>query len=93
MDNRYSIVDFLNSDLVNGLSNLSQFYNIYQSTKAGTYAQMNNDLAKQTNEIESKLDEQTSEIVSNIMERVSKIEEQNTKILEMLESVIKYAKK
>lgn len=88
MLNNKSIIDILNSDLINGISNLSQFYNIYQSTKAGTYAQMNHDLSLQTNEIEKKLDEQTNQIVSQIIEHVKEISLQNKKIIKLLEEVV-----
>lgn len=89
MGNINTIVEILNSDLINGAVNLSQFYNIYQSTKAGTYSQMNHDLSLQTNEIEKRLDEQTNQIVSQIVEKVNTIEYQNKIIINLLKKVVK----
>lgn len=80
---------FLNSDIVNGLANASQFYNIYQSTKAGTYAQLNNELQNQTKELESKLDSQTSEILNRTLELLQKNVEQNELIIQQNEQILK----
>lgn len=55
-----NILDIANSDLINGLSNIAQFYNIYQSTKAGTYAKLNNVLSQileELKDINSKMKE------------------------------------
>lgn len=55
-----NILDIANSDLINGLSNIAQFYNIYQSTKAGTYTKLNNVLSQileELKDINSKMKE------------------------------------
>lgn len=84
-----NIFNFLNSDIVSGLANASQFYNVYQSTKAGTYAQLNNDLQRQTQEIENKLDTQTNEILNKTIELLQKAIEQNEIIISQNENIIK----
>ena len=84
-----NIFNFLNSDIVSGLANASQFYNVYQSTKAGTYAQLNNDLQRQTQEIENKLDAQTNEILNKTVELLQKTIEQNELIIRQNENIIK----
>lgn len=83
-----SIVEFLNSDLVSGIANASQFYNIYQSTKAGTYAQLNHDLDKQTHEIESKLDQQTIDIVQKLIQEIKSNSKQNEIIIKQNEDIL-----
>ena len=55
-----NILDIANSDLINGLSNIAQFYNIYQNTKAGTYVKLNNVLSQileELKDINSKMKE------------------------------------
>lgn len=84
-----NIFGFLNSDIISGLANVSQFYNIYQSTKAGTYAQLNNDLQKQTQEIENKLDTQTNEILNKTVELLQTSIEQNKIIIKQNKDIIK----
>lgn len=79
-----NLFSFLNGDFVSGLANASQFYNIYQSTKAGTYAQMNNELNKQTDKIEHDLDVQTMNILDATLEHLEKIEKQNEEIIFLL---------
>lgn len=79
----------LNSDIVNGLANASQFYNIYQSTKAGTYAQLNNELQNQTRELESKLDSQTAEILNKTLELLQTNIKQNEFIISQNEEILK----
>lgn len=75
-----NILDIANSDLINGLSNIAQFYNIYQSTKAGTYAKLNNDIVSQTATIENDLDVQTQYILSKTLEELKDI---NSKMKEV----------
>lgn len=83
-----NILDIANSDFINGLSNIAQFYNIYQSTKAGTYAQLNHDLHLQTSAIESQLDIQTNNILERTIEAINRTEEQNKIIIAQNEKII-----
>lgn len=82
------ILDFANSDLVAGLANISQFYNIYQSTKAGTYAQLNHDMDKQTDILERDLDKQTQQILEEVVKEIRKSHIQNDKIIKQNEDII-----
>jgi hypothetical protein len=88
INNINDILDFANSNLVSGLANISQFYNVYQSTKAGTYAQLNNDLASQTSEIENALEEQTQFILKQVIDEVKGTAEQNKVIIEQNQEII-----
>lgn len=83
-----AILDFANSDFVSGLANLSQFYNIYQSTKAGTYAQLNHDIVSQTSKIENDLDRQTNEILEKVLKAIEETKEQNVTIIKQNEDMI-----
>lgn len=83
-----TILDFANSDFVSGLANISQFYNIYQSTKAGTYAQLNHELHLQTSFIENQLDIQTNNILERTIEAINRTEEQNKTIISQNEKII-----
>lgn len=83
-----NILDIANSDLVNALSNIAQFYNIYQSTKAGTYAQLNHDLHIQTSTIENQLDLQTNNILEKTLEAIRRTEEQNKIIISQNEEIL-----
>ena len=84
----YTILDFANSDLVTGIANISQFYNIYQSTKAGTYAQLNHDLDGQTSKIEQALQDYTQKILSETLEEIKKTFAQNETIISQNEKII-----
>lgn len=84
----YTILDFANSDLVTGIANISQFYNIYQSTKAGTYAQLNHDLDEQTSKIEQTLENNTQKILSETLEEIKKTFAQNETIISQNEKII-----
>lgn len=83
------LMSFLNSDLVSGLANVSQFYNVYQSTKAGTYAQLNHDIELQTNHIEEQLNKQTNEILNKTLEALNISIEQNKTIIQQNENIIR----
>lgn len=83
-----AILDFANSDFVSGLANLSQFYNIYQSTKAGTYAQLNHDMDAQTFIIEKDLEEQTQKILSETLKEIEKTYTQNEIIISQNEELL-----
>lgn len=84
----HTILDFANSDLVTGIANISQFYNIYQSTKAGTYAQLNHDLDGQTSKIEQALQDYTQKILSETLEEIKKTFAQNETIISQNEKII-----
>ena len=49
------IIDVGNSDLVNSLANISQFINIWQSTKSATYSQLATEIINQNKELENKI--------------------------------------
>ena len=83
-----NILDIANSDLVNALSNIAQFYNIYQSTKAGTYAQLNHDLHLQTSTIENQLDAQTNSILEKTLDAIKRTEEQNRIIISQNDKIL-----
>ena len=83
-----NILDIANSDLINALSNIAQFYNIYQSTKAGTYAQLNHDLDLQTSVIESQLDIQTNNILQNTFKAINELKKQNEIIISQNDKII-----
>ena len=78
--------DFLNSDFVSGIANVSQFYNIYQSTKAANYSEMVSELQKQNSHIESIIDNQTHQLLHDITEEIKKLIKQNDEILNLLKS-------
>ena len=88
-----NILDIANSDFINGLSNIAQFYNIYQSTKAGTYAKLNNDIVSQTATIENDLDIQTQYILSKTLKELEKIFNQNEEIILQNKEIISLLKK
>ena len=86
----YTILDFANSDFISGLANLSQFYNIYQSTKAGTYAQLNHDVNQQPSIIEQDLEKQTQKILSETLNEISKVYEQNELIISQNKEILDF---
>lgn len=88
-----NILDIANSDLINALSNIAQFYNIYQSTKAGTYAQLNHDLDLQTSVIESQLDIQTNNILQNTLKAINELKIQNETIISQNDKIINLLRK
>lgn len=88
-----NILDIVNSDLINGLSNIAQFYNIYQSTKAGTYAKLNNDIVSQTTTIENDLDVQTQYILSKTLEEIEKVLKQNEEMILQNKEIISLLKR
>lgn len=88
-----NILDIANSDLINGLSNIAQFYNIYQSTKAGTYAKLNNDIVSQTATIENDLDVQTQYILSKTLEEIEKVLKQNEEMILQNKEIISLLKR
>lgn len=88
-----NILDIANSDLINALSNIAQFYNIYQSTKAGTYAQLNHDLDLQTSVIESQLDIQTNDILQNTLKAINELKIQNETIISQNDKIINLLRK
>lgn len=83
-----NLTAFLNSDLISGLANASQFYNIYQSTKAGTYAQMNNDLHKQTAEIQASLDSQTNQLLDTLINEIRINQDKNDIVIKQNEEIL-----
>ena len=76
--------DFANSDFINGLANISQFYNIYQSTKAANYAEMVSELQKQNRHIDNMFDEQTHKILNEVIDQTDIIIKQNKEIISLL---------
>lgn len=87
-----NILDFANSNFISGLANISQFYNVYQSTKAGTYSQLNHDMDTQTSVIEQDLEKQTQFILSETLNEIRKTYEQNEIIIKQNEEILKYLK-
>ena len=88
-----NLVGIGNSEIVNSLSNIAQFYNIYQSTKSANYAQMVSELQKQNYYIDSIFDTKTHEILNEVMLQTDKIIEQNQEILEQNEKIISLLEK
>lgn len=88
-----SIFNFLNSDLVSGLANASQFYNVYQSTRAGNYSEYVADLHETTQEQTLNLIEQlhlqTQEILERVLEEFKYNTEQNSIIIAQNEEIIR----
>lgn len=80
--------DFLNSDLINALANASQFYNVYQSTKAANYSQMISELQRQNIHIDDSLDLQTHTLIKELSKSLNEIIEQNDKIIEQNDNII-----
>ena len=80
--------DFLNSDLINALANVSQFYNVYQSTKAANYSQMISELQRQNIHIDDSLDLQTHTLIKELSKSLNEIIEQNDKIIEQNNNII-----
>lgn len=80
--------DFLNSDLINALANVSQFYNVYQSTKAANYSQMISELQRQNIHIDNSLDLQTHTLIKELSKSLNEIIEQNDKIIEQNNNII-----
>lgn len=87
-----SLSSMANSDLISGLANISQFYNIYQSTKAANYAEMVSELQKQNYHIDSMFDMQTQEILNKVIEQTHEIIEQNKLIIKQNEEIISILK-
>lgn len=80
--------DFLNSDLINALANVSQFYNVYQSTKAANYSQMISELQRQNIHIDNSLDLQTHTLIKELSKSLNEIIEQSDKIIEQNNNII-----
>lgn len=82
------IFEFLNTDFVNALSNLAQFYNIYQSTKSANYSEMVSELQRQNSHIDKVLDLQTHEILNKITEDIKNVSRQNEIIINQNKEII-----
>lgn len=82
-----NLATIANSDLISGAANISQFINVYQATKGATSAQLNTELIKQNQHIESKLDEQTKVLLEKLLFELKVIEEQNIQIIRLLGGV------
>lgn len=82
------VAEIANSDLISGLANISQFYNIYQSTKAANYSQMISELQKQNAHIDGMFDKQTQEILNTLIGRIDKSIGQNDIIIKQNEEIL-----
>lgn len=83
------LVTIVNSDLISGAANISQFINVYQATKSATSSRLNTELIKQSQHIENKLDEQTNMLLEKLLSELKIIEEQNIEIIKLLGGGIK----
>jgi uncharacterized protein YdcH (DUF465 family) len=84
-----SLAEIANSNLVSGIANISQFYNIYQSTKAANYSQIVSELQNQNAHIDKLFDEQTHTILNELAADIQIAIEQNNKIIQQNEELLK----
>ena len=88
-----NIFNFLNSDLVSGVANAAQFYNVYQSTRAGNYAEYTADLHEtthtQTLDLIEQLHLQTQEILEKVLAEFKYNTEQNSIIIAQNDEIIR----
>lgn len=88
-----SILSISNSNLINGLSNISQFINVYQSTKSATYAQLATEIINQNDVLEHTIDKKNNDLLSTLLEEIKVTESQNKKIIEQNELIIQLLNK
>lgn len=87
------IISISNSDLVNGLANISQFINIYQSSKSATYSQLATEIINQNNILENSIDDKNNKLLEKLIEEIKITESQNEKIIKQNEEIISLLKK
>ena len=75
------------------MSNLSQFYNLYQSTKGATYAQLATEIVNQNQELEDVINIKIHDLLDSLINAIKITEEQNVKIIKQNEEIILLIKK
>lgn len=82
------IVDIGNSDLVNSLANISQFINVWQSTKGATYSQLATEIINQNKELENVIDNNNNKLLDILVQEIKTTEKQNEEIIEQNNQII-----
>ena len=82
------IIDIGNSDLVNSLANISQFINIWQSTKGATYSQLATEIINQNKELENTIDNKNNKLLDILIKEIQTTEKQNNQIIEQNNQII-----
>lgn len=84
-----TLINLGNSDIVNAAANISQFINVWQSTKSATYSQLASEIVSQNQLIENKIDEEHNKLLNILISEIKVVEEQNEEIIKQNEEIIK----
>lgn len=86
------VIDVGNSDLVNSLANISQFINVWQSTKSATYSQLATEIINQNKKLEDVIDNKNNKLLDILIKEIQATEKQNDIIIEQNNQIINILK-